>query len=117
MARAKSTSKKPRASRPRPPRYGVPDEENPEWTAEDFARARPALEVLPGLIEAAARLRARGRPRLEKKLQQFSLRIEPDVLNTFKETGPGWQEHMRETLAKEAKRLSRQGTKPRSKKG
>ena len=35
---AKKTAKEP-ASRP--------DEDNPEWTKEDFARARPASEVLP----------------------------------------------------------------------
>jgi hypothetical protein len=27
-------------------------EENPEWTARDFARARPALEVLPAEVIA-----------------------------------------------------------------
>ncbi len=26
------------------------DDENPEWSAEDFARARPAFEVLPNLV-------------------------------------------------------------------
>ena len=26
------------------------DDENPEWTAQDIARARPAREVLPGLF-------------------------------------------------------------------
>lgn len=29
------------------------DDENPEWTAEDFARARPAGEVFPELFKAA----------------------------------------------------------------
>ncbi len=27
------------------------DPDNPEWTAEDFARARPAIEVVPHLVE------------------------------------------------------------------
>ena len=27
------------------------DPDNPEWTAEDFAQARPAIEVLPELVE------------------------------------------------------------------
>jgi hypothetical protein len=31
-----------------------PDEDNPEWTAEDFADARPASEVLPQFIGQAA---------------------------------------------------------------
>jgi hypothetical protein len=36
---------KRRVVRPR-----APDEENPEWTKDDFARARPAAEVLPKFI-------------------------------------------------------------------
>jgi hypothetical protein len=28
-------------------RASRPDDDNPEWTKEDFARARPAAEVLP----------------------------------------------------------------------
>jgi uncharacterized protein (DUF4415 family) len=43
-----------------------PDEDNPEWTAEDFTRARPAAEVLPQYIgeEATRELlrRSPGRP-------------------------------------------------------
>jgi hypothetical protein len=35
--------------RPPPPR----DDDNPEWTAEDFARARPAHELLPADAVAA----------------------------------------------------------------
>jgi hypothetical protein len=38
------------------------DPDNPEWTAEDFARARPFAEVLPEL--AASFKRARGRPKV-----------------------------------------------------
>ncbi|MGA8148141.1 MAG: hypothetical protein WB870_11270 [Gallionellaceae bacterium] len=28
----------------------TPDEDNPEWTAEDFSKARPASEVLPEIF-------------------------------------------------------------------
>jgi hypothetical protein len=31
-------------------RASRPDEDNPEWTAADFAKARPAAEVLPAFI-------------------------------------------------------------------
>jgi len=31
-------------------RASRPDEDNPEWTAADFATARPAAEVLPAFI-------------------------------------------------------------------
>jgi hypothetical protein len=39
------------------------DDENPEWTAEDFAKARPASDVLPRIFgEQTARemLKPRG---------------------------------------------------------
>lgn len=42
------------------------DPDNPEWTEDDFARARPASEVLPEIFPpevAAAMLKPRGRPR------------------------------------------------------
>ena len=42
------------------------DDENPEWTAADFAKARPASEVLPQIFGAklAQEMRKpRGRPR------------------------------------------------------
>ena len=32
-------------------------DENPEWTKEDFARARPIREVDPSMVEATASLR------------------------------------------------------------
>ena len=31
-----------------------PDEENPEWTQEDFAKARPALEVIAEVFGSEA---------------------------------------------------------------
>lgn len=36
--------------------YRVPDDENPELTAEDFAQMRPAREVLPELVARAMTL-------------------------------------------------------------
>jgi len=34
------------------------DGENPEWTKEDFARARPACEIVPEIVAAYRRARA-----------------------------------------------------------
>ena len=28
------------------------DPDNPEWTADDFKRAHPAVDVVPGIVEA-----------------------------------------------------------------
>ncbi len=91
--------------KPRPPEYGVPDDESPEWTAEDFARARPVREVMPELIEAAERLRVRlGRPRLEHPKQHVTLRLDAEVVDAFKEDGPGWQGRINETLLRVVRR-------------
>ncbi|MGI9146143.1 MAG: BrnA antitoxin family protein [Chloroflexota bacterium] len=79
-----------------------PDEENPEWTAEDMARARPASEVLPALIgeEAAQELfrRGRGRPAKENPKVNKTLRIDSDVLDAYRQEGKGWQTRINQVL-------------------
>lgn len=83
-------------------------DDNPEWTEEDFARARPASEVLPPHI-AAGLIRQPGRPvkpvALRKKT--VSMRLSPDVLDGLRASGPGWQtradEMLREGLRRAAK--------------
>ncbi len=76
---------------------------NPEWTATTFARARPARDVLPELLqaEAAARLlRPRGRPKSENPRTPISLRLPPETLAAWKASGPGWQTRMAELLTR-----------------
>jgi uncharacterized protein (DUF4415 family) len=86
----------------RPPAYGVPDEDIPEMTAEDFRNARPFLEVFPEFAEAVKRMR--GRPRAEHPKVQVTLRLDPEVVNAFKEEGRGWQGRINETLVRAVKR-------------
>jgi uncharacterized protein (DUF4415 family) len=73
------------------------DDDNPEWTEEDFARARPAAEVLPAEVIAAFAKAKTGRPRGSNK-EQVALRIDKDVLAKFRATGPGWQTRINEAL-------------------
>ncbi len=66
-----------------------------ELTGEDFARARPAPEVLPEILgsEVAAEL-LKPRPRgPQKKLRKTSttIRLDAEVLEAFKAMGKGWQ--------------------------
>lgn len=77
----------------------VIDDENPEWTAEDFARARPASEVVPEIV--AAYLRRRGPQRAPTK-RLISLRLDPDVIDHFRARGKGWQARINATLRKAA---------------
>jgi uncharacterized protein (DUF4415 family) len=73
--------------------------DNPEWTAEDFAKARPFDEVFPGL---AAKMRAtRGKQKAATKVST-TLRLDRDVLERFKAGGPGWQSRMNDALKKAA---------------
>jgi uncharacterized protein (DUF4415 family) len=93
----------------------IDDPDNPEWTEEMFRKARPMSEfpeMLKGLLEASENLRAqkreRGRPPLEHPKVQVTLRLDEEVVNSFKEDGPGWQgrinEELKKTVRKAAKR-------------
>jgi uncharacterized protein (DUF4415 family) len=83
-------------------RASRPDDDNPEWTTEDFARARPAVEVLPQFIgkNATQELmrRSRGRPQKADKKVNQTLRLDPDVLEAFRQEGSGWQARINEIL-------------------
>jgi uncharacterized protein (DUF4415 family) len=76
-----------------------PDAENPEWTAEDFQRARPALQVLPTQVVAAIR-RYRGQrgPQKTPTKEMISLRVDRDVVAAYRATGPGWQAKANDAL-------------------
>jgi uncharacterized protein (DUF4415 family) len=92
-------------------RAARPDDENPEWTKEDFARARPAAEVLPEFIGKAATeelmRRSRGRPpKADKKVNQ-TLRLDPDVLEAFRREGSGWQARINQVLREHIQRRPR----------
>jgi hypothetical protein len=51
-----------------------PDPENPEWTEEDFRRARPALEVLPKeAVEAIRHYRGQRGPQKSRPAKRRSV--------------------------------------------
>lgn len=77
------------------------DDDNPEWTEEDFARAKPAAEVLPPELLAAFGKGKRGRPvgsTKDNAKQSVTLRLDPDVVEGWKRSGPGWQTRMNDAL-------------------
>ena len=79
------------------------DSDNPEWTQDDFARARPPQEVLPAEVLAVFK-RTRGHQKAPKKVP-VSLRLSSEVVEHFRRTGPGWQARIDMAL-KEAAGLS-----------
>jgi uncharacterized protein (DUF4415 family) len=74
----------------------LPDDENPE-----FRSARPALDVMSEVFgpEAADALRRKGgRPaKPDRKINQ-TLRLDPDVVEAYRQEGPGWQAQMNRVL-------------------
>lgn len=73
------------------------DKDSPEWTEEDFKRARPASELPPEILAAFPRTRG---PQKSPKKVPVSLRLSPDVIEHFKAGGPGWQSRIDDTLRK-----------------
>lgn len=70
-------------------------EEVPELTDRFFERATIHANGVPVS-------RPRGRPTLAGAKRQVTLRLDPDVLDKFRETGPGWQRRINEALRKAA---------------
>lgn len=76
----------------------------PEMSDAELAAMRPAREVLPPhFFEAMADLRrTRGRPVLDHPKKQVTLRLDEDVLETYRATGKGWQSRVNAALRKAA---------------
>ena len=74
------------------------DPDNPELTEEDFARMRPAIEVVPDIVEDWLR-RKRGAQKAPTKVL-VSLRLERDVVERLRASGRGWQSRANDMLRK-----------------
>ncbi len=84
-------------------KLSLPDDydDNPEWTEEDFARARPANEMF-GPEVLALLVRPRGRPAMAEgeRKAKVNIRLSPDVLEALRATGAGWQTRADQVLRK-----------------
>ena len=74
------------------------DPDNPEWTAQDFKRAKPFAVAFPALAKSR---RGRGPQKRPTKVA-VSLRLTREVVERFKADGPGWQSRIDEALKKAA---------------
>lgn len=81
------------ASKPNTESTWTDPDDAPELTREWFEKAD---------LYHGEKLVRRGRPPAEKPKQAISLRVDADVLDHFKATGPGWQGRMNEVLRKAA---------------
>jgi uncharacterized protein (DUF4415 family) len=55
-------------------------------------------------------VKVRGRPKAAVRKMAIKLRLDPDVVQAFRKTGPGWQTKMNEVLRRSAKRLQLKGS-------
>ena len=67
------------------------DPDNPEWTAEMFAQARPASDVMPADIYAGLTAKRVRGPGKKPAKAQVTLRLDRDVVDRLRASGPGWQ--------------------------
>ena len=68
----------------------IPDLTTPEWREKfDAAPVR------------------RGRPKAEETKVSTTIRLDREVLDAFRATGPGWQSRINDTLVRAARRLKR----------
>ena len=87
----------------RPPMRPLTDEDGEvrELTAEDFNGMRPLSEIDPGLVEAVAEYRRkRGRPKSLAPKIYIGLRMAPDVVESVKASGPGYNTRVEQALRK-----------------
>jgi uncharacterized protein (DUF4415 family) len=77
----------------------TPDDENPEWTARDFARAKRVWEI-PELAHLSKRKPGERGPQKMPTKQQVTLRLDRDVIERFRSTGSGWQSRINDVLRK-----------------
>jgi uncharacterized protein (DUF4415 family) len=89
-----------------------PDEDNPEWTAEDFRRARPLKEVAPEVVAIMEAVRRQRGPQKAPTKELVSLRVDRDVIAAFRASGAGWQVRANEALRAYAKRRALGTAKP-----
>ena len=59
-----------------------------ELTAIDMKRFRPAKQALPSKL--LAKLKVRG-PQKAPTKERISIRLSPEVVQRFRDTGDGWQ--------------------------
>lgn len=77
----------------------IDPDDSPMWTEDHFRRA--AIYVGDKLIRPADGTWTKpGRPPSENPKKQVTLRLDPDVLDTFRATGKGWQSRINAELRK-----------------
>ena len=87
---------------PRKPNPERLDDDAPEATDAWFRKARPAKEMLQDLVGAELATQMlkpkRGRPPLPQPKEHVNIRLDADVVQSFRQTGAGWQTRLNNAL-------------------
>ena len=73
------------------------DPDAPEWSDDNWSRARPAVEVDPELV--AYSRRTRGKQKAPTKVPVY-IRLDADIVAHFRQGGRGWQTRLNDALRK-----------------
>ena len=73
------------------------DPDDAAATDEQLAQAQPFVEAFPELADTLRRS-AGGRPRSTDPKVPVSIRLDREVVEKFRATGPGWQSRINEAL-------------------
>lgn len=73
----------------------IDDEDNPELTADDFARAKPFSEVFPEQYKSWKKM---GRPHVEKPKIHIGFRLAADVVEGVRASGKGYNARVEKVL-------------------
>ena len=76
----------------RKPKLELMDAENPEWTTVEASNAMSFSELSKSL-QAKLLSRTRG-AQLSPTKSRITIRLSPNVVDSFKATGSGWQSRM-----------------------
>jgi uncharacterized protein (DUF4415 family) len=72
------------------------DEENPEWTKEAAAAARPFAEIFP--VQFSALKNRGGRPPIDQPKVHIGFRLAADVVKGVRASGPGYNARVEKVL-------------------
>jgi uncharacterized protein (DUF4415 family) len=91
---------------PRKPNPYLTDKDNPPLTDEMLARMRPTRDVLPELV----RKRGQRGPQQAPTKAQVTLRLDRDVVDQLRASGPGWQTRANDILRRSVLRPASRGS-------
>ncbi|SMD09748.1 BrnA antitoxin family protein [Rhizobium sp. RU36D] len=69
-----------------------------EMTEEDFGHFRPTRDIIPDALAVWERARGERGPQKAPVKERVGLRLNRDVVEHFRQTGPGWQSRINAVL-------------------